>query len=192
MKTKLRLQIMIGLLFIAMTISVIAVSLAWYSADPGEITLEGSSVTVTTADDDYTINMEYEAVGVVTIDENSNYVVSALTPYLGQDGIEESYMILFEVSGSEALTTDSYVSKCVTSIEEKDGTSKEFTYTTENTIFQIIYVNYEDDICTESNSVTEYIIIVFGNGNDEFKFSDIHYMGTTFQLEINLGGVSNE
>ena len=192
MKTKLKLQIMIGLLFIAMTISVIAVSLAWYSADPGTITLEGSSVSVTTADNDYTINMAYEAVGVVTIDENSNYVVSALTPYLGQDGIEESYMILFEVSGSEALTTNAYVSKCITSIAEKDGTSKEFNYTSEDTIFDILYVVYDDESCTLSDTVTEYMIIVFGNGSDEFKFSDIHYMGTTFQLEINLGGVSNE
>lgn len=189
MKFKLRLQMMIGLLFIAITISVIAVSVAWYSAGPGDITVQGSEVSVTTADNNYSITVGYNLIGQVTSIGNDNLctVNQSANSYLGEDGLSEEYMLLFEVTGEEALTNDAYVSKCTTSVKDNLGQS-EFSYASKAlSEFQILFAEKVDGNYYVTDEVSSYIIIVFGNGNDTFNFSDRQFLGTTFKLEVALG-----
>lgn len=195
MKTRLRLQLMIGLLFLAMTISMIAVSFAWFSASPGEVKVSGSNVSITTAENDYKINVKYTLLGQVeSISDMGICTVSTAQSYIGQEGINDKYMLLFEISGTEAMTLDAYVSACTLDIPTANN---KFSYDKENTPFTITFVklnenkNYE--IVLYPTEVTSYVIITFGNGKDIFPYSDRAYMGTTFKLEISLvAGDDNE
>jgi hypothetical protein len=175
---------MLGLLFIAMTISVIAISVGWYSASTGDIELESASVSVTTADNDFKINYSFNLIGQV----DSTNSVSTARSYLGEDGINDVYMLLFKVEGegTENITTNSYISSCNIT-KPKNET---FTYASKiDSQFQIKFANYTESYgtCTISDTKTDYILIIFGNGTDPFKFSDISYMGTTFQLQVSIG-----
>ena len=186
MKTKFRLQMMIGLLFIAITISVIAVSVGWYSASGGEIDFQEDSVTVTSAANSYEINVSYELEGPI-VWQNDQYILSTVAKsYLGEDGLNDKYMLLYQIEGEEAITINAYVSKCTTSIADTNENNV-FEYTSETTEFDIFFVENIDDSWEVSDEVTNYIVIVFGNGNDTFDFSDPHYMGTTFKLEVSIG-----
>ena len=184
MKTKFSLQLMVGLLFIAMTISVIAVSVGWYSASTGDIELESASVSVTTADNDFKINYSFNLIGQV----DSTNSVSTARSYLGEDGINDVYMLLFKVEGegTENITTNTYVTSC----KITKPTEQTITYDNEaESPFRIEFANYTEDsgTCKISDTKTDYILIIFGNGTDPFTFSDISYMGTTFQLQVSIG-----
>ena len=50
---KFKLQMIAGLLFVAIIISMVAVTVGWYSAEAPDVFMEGTSVSITTADNNY-------------------------------------------------------------------------------------------------------------------------------------------
>lgn len=188
MKSKFRLQMIIGLLFVAITVSAISLSLAWYSANPGEVYMEGSSVNVSTAENNFKYGTDFELVGQVLLDGETG-LISAANSYLGEDGINNQYVLLFELTNpSAAKVADPYISVCDTTVP----TTSQKTYESSlDNDFTVKYVTYTEGsaTCEISDEITSYIIIIFGqyDKSSEFIFSDISYLGTRFNLTIYVG-----
>ena len=185
MKTRLRLQLMIGLLFLAMTISMIAVSFAWFSASPGEVKVSGSNVSITTADNNYTIDAELILIGQV--DVTGKVTKKPIKPYCGEVGLDnEIYILLFKLNNPSAATGNCYVEKCITSISDEEG---KYEFDAKD-LFTVSYVSYNEETNQmgkyNPNESLEYVMIEFKDATlgKEFKFSDRRYMGTTFELII--------
>ena len=188
MKSKLRIEMIIGLLFVAITVSAISLSLAWYSANPGEVLMEGSSVSVSTAENTFAYGTDFTLIGQVLL-EGETGSVSTANSYLGEDGVNNQYVLLFELTNpSAAKVTNPYVRVCDTNVP----TTSQKTYDAGGANdFTVKYVTYSDGspTCEISDEITSYIIIIFGqyDKSSEFIFSDISYLGTSFALTIYIG-----
>lgn len=189
MKTKI--QIMLGLLFIAITISLIAFSVGWYTISTDEIFKVESTTTASTTDRILGAETTLEIVGCLTKLEDGVYQVSEYVPYRGQTGLaSDEYIILFRATTDELYGTDAYVNVCETN---KYGV---VNYTKAESEFRAFLVNYTGlETCEVDNSDVphQYIAVSFGNGVDEFVYSDIKDLGITFNLNVFLdysGGAS--
>ena len=113
MKTKI--QIMLGLLFIAITISLIAFSVGWYTISTDDIFNTESTTTASTTNRILGGETTLEIAGCLIKLEDGIYDVSEYVPYRGQTGLEsDEYIILFRATTDELYGTDAYVNICET------------------------------------------------------------------------------
>ena len=185
---KARIQTMLGLLFIAITISMIAVSFAWYSAESADIQFSGTSVSITTSDDVY-IDQDLTPIGNLVQQDNKYILSSPSTPYHGQEGkanttgADNVYILLFEVAGGVHCSTDiTSITSCTLSrsdVSPIDGDVNQF---------QVLLLSLNDDgtysVASGLGTYT-YFAIVFSNGTETpFTYSDSSYMGYGFSLSV--------
>ena len=191
---KRRLQMILGLLSIAITISMIAVTVGWYSAAGGDVVLEGTTVSVSTSSNDYygsSTNITCE--GLLTIGEDGIYTAKPYESYVGQLGISnETYILLFKAENSIYCSESSgYVNSCIISAPSP----MEYKYvkpgseTGEDLInpFRVAILSKNDDgtfSVSENAETVEYFAVIFGDGTTRFPFSYSEYKGTTFKINV--------
>ena len=183
MKTKI--QMMLGLLFIAITISLIAFSVGWYTISTDDIFKAESSTTASTTNVILGGEAALEIAGCLIKLEDGIYDVSEYVPYRGQTGLNsDEYIILFKTTSDELYGTEAYVNLCETN---KYGV---INYTKAESEFRAFLVNYTPgaETCVIDNSDVphQYLAVSFGNGINEFVYSDIEDLGITFRLNVFL------
>lgn len=184
---KAKLQIMLGLIFIAITISLVAVSVGWYSAYGGDVTLSGTSVSITTSENNYyggSADLNY--LGCLTKDKD-NYSKVEYTPYYGEDGINDLYILLLSSDTPIYCNTGiGYVDSCSLTVPE----SQTFQFSQEDSPFTVVLLDKVDDdnykVASPTAESYQYFAIIFGNMSDEFPYSARDYIGTGFALNIKL------
>ena len=184
MKTKL--QIMLGLLFIAITISLVAVSVGWYSVYvEGDISLSNTSVSITTTGADFyggAADLNYD--GCLT-KNGDTYTKAPYTPYRGEDGINDLYILLLSSNSLiDSNLGSGYVDTCTITKPEFDM----FGYNKSTTPFTVVLLDKVDEntykVADPTAGQYQYFAIIFGNGTDIFPYSNRDYMGTSFTLNI--------
>lgn len=192
---KARIQTMIGLVFIAIIISMIAVSFAWYSAEAGEVTFSGTSVTITTAENNYGGGSAILTASNVLTKNGETYTAANLEPYRGQKGLEDEAYILLFVSDTPIMGSNPHVSNC-TVVNTAKLLQEEYMYDLDDSTaevgkppFTVIPLADNGDgtysAAIDSDSYTLFAV-VFGDGENVFPFSDIKYLGINFNLNIML------
>lgn len=183
---KMKFQMIAGLLFVAIIVSMIAVTVGWYSADAGEILFEGTSATVTTAENNYYGGaIGIESKGCLTLNNDGTYTSKGYKSYRGEDGIEYLYILLFEAEGElNCGLGTGYVDVCdvICGTETyKDVSGNQFRVVllekVDDTTYQVL--DSEATTCT-------YIAVIFGNGETPFIYSDNMYIGSSFSINIVL------
>ena len=199
---KARINLILCLLLIAITISLIAVSFGWYAAEAGTISIEDSSVTVTTSDVDFYVggaNFDF----VTTMSRTSDTTFKAhgeKKPYYGQIGIfDEEYILLVKIDKNADLIPEGgapfieHVDLYLNSADSYDYRTSYNTIDEYKKDFQILYVNYDVNnktatlIDRETGVTPEYIAIIFGNGSSIFKYSSNQYLGYSFEIYMDYG-----
>lgn len=209
---KARINLILCLLFIAITISLIAVSFGWYAAEAGEVYFEDSSVSIFTSDNDlYYGGAHFEFVTTMSrINETTTFKVhNEAKPYYGQDGIfNGEYIILLKMDKSgvddegNPLSNNGYpyIEHVDLYLEYPEAAEFNTTYTNQTEYekdFQIIYIAYEEGSGTatqierDSSVTPEYIAIIFGNGSSIFKYSSNQYLGYKFAIYMNYYNKAN-
>ena len=203
---KARINLILCLLLIAITISLIAVSFGWYAAEAGTISVEDSSVTVTTSDADFYVggaNFDF----VTTMSRTSDTTFKAhgeKKPYYGQIGIfDEEYILLVRIDKNADLIPEGgapFIEHIDLYLNSADSYDYRTSYTTIDEYqkdFQILPVNYDEnakeaEISTATGLTPEYIAIIFGNGSSIFKYSSNQYLGYSFAIYMDYGTKMND
>lgn len=194
---KARINLILCLLLIAITISMIAVSFGWYAAIEGSVSVEDSSVTVTTSEADFYVggaNFEF----VITMSRTSDTTFKAhdkKQPYYGEDGIfSGEYILLVRIDKNADIIPEGgapfieHVDLYLNSAESPDYRTAYTTITEYQKDFQILYVNYDENSKTatltnrNTSATYEYIAVIFGNGSTMFKYSSNQYLGYNFAI----------
>lgn len=185
---KRRLQFVIGILCIAITLSLVAVSFGWYSAESGEISLEGTEVSITTADNNYYgSGTELTCEGVLTYYADGDYYSPALyESYRGQSGIgDESYILLFKSSVEiYSNTMSGYVNSCTIT----KPSIYDYFYEKNDSPFRVVLLTQDGDNYVEATSgnTFTYFAVIFGDGENIFPYSTKDHKGTSFNINIYL------
>lgn len=185
---KRRLQFMLGLIAIAITISMIAVTVGWYSAEAGIINMKGTEATITTADNNYYGgSTKLTCQGILEYNDGV-YSLKEYEAYLGQLGlVEETYILLFSATEEiHSVSRSGFVDSCtITKPEEVT-----FTYTKETSPFKVVLLTIGNDgksfAEAKSGETFSYIAVIFGDGTNRFPFSYSENKGTSFNLNIYL------
>lgn len=193
---KYKLQMIAGLLFVAIIISMIAVTVGWYSAEINvNVFTDSTNVSVTTADNNYydgSTGLECESCLVY---EDGLYKKVDYKPYRGEDGIDNELYILLLSSDSPiySILGSGYVDMC--SIITPGGVTNTATYTSSNTEFRVVLLEKVNDttyrVAPDDGDPTDedtyqYFAVIFGNGTTPFAYSDRSYLGTSFNINIYL------
>lgn len=193
---KYKLQMIAGLLFVAIIISMIAVTVGWYSAESGEIHMEGTSVSITTAENNYydgSTGLNYLSCLTKSVD---TYTVTEYKPYRGEDGIDNELYILLLSSDSPiySIKGSGYVDMCKTITPA--GVTNTATYTSSNSEFRVVILEKVNDTTYKlavdndgdpnDEDTYQYFAVIFGNGTTPFAYSDRSYLGTSFNINIYL------
>ena len=205
---KARINLILCLLLIAITISLIAVSFGWYSAAVGNIFVEESSVTITTADNDFytgganfefVATMSRESLDATTFDVHYSETEQKTLkhPYYGEDGVFNEYILLIRMDKNAddgngnplANNGDAYIQSVALTL----GVEPIYlTYDTNDAYkadFQILYVSYNGTdkatITDRTEGTPEYIALIFGNGSSLFRYSSNKYFGYKFNIYMN-------
>lgn len=193
---KRRLQFVIGLLGIAITLSLVAISVGWYSVESSEVTTEGTTVSIITADNNYYgSSTTLTAINILTKTNETTYTSAAYQPYYGQSGLNSEVYILLFKAPDPIYGSDPYVSNCTVTNSRK-LLQEEYTYDFDDTTPEVseppfIVVPLVDNgdgtygVAGEQETYTLFAV-VFGDGTNAFPFSDTTYMGVNFNLIIML------
>ena len=183
---KRRLQLILLLLFMAITVSMVAVSFGWYSAASNTVTMQSTQISVSTSENDYYgAKTEATCIGNLEYDsKNGVYIKTNYEAYAGQtcEG-QELYILLFEATDLICCKDlFAYVNMCITTTPGE----VEHQYNEENSPFKVILLDYDGTNFKEADSGEEfkYFAISFGNGKERFKFSYSEYKGTSFRLNV--------
>lgn len=186
---KRRLQFILGLLAIAITVSMIAVTLGWYSVEI-DINFDTTEATITTAENNYYGgSTSLSCKGILTYDsETTVYSLNDYESYLGQSCISgQDYIVLFEASSPiYSLSRSGYVNSCT--ITKPSELTYEYDKT--NSPFRVVLLNINEDgrtyVEATSGETFTYIAVIYGDGTNIFPFADSAHKGTKFTLNIML------
>lgn len=192
---KYKLQMIAGLLFVAIIISMIAVTVGWYSAEGGRISLEGISVSITPDDVYYYDGAVVTEYAGCLIKEENTYSLVDYKGYRGESGLDDEVYIILVYSDSPIYSTNGigYVDTC--SIITPGGTTDTKNYNSSNTEFRVVllekvndttYRVAADDGDPNDEDAYQYFAVIFGNGTTPFAYSDRSYLGTSFNINIYL------
>ena len=192
---KARIQTMLGLLFIAIIISMIAISFAWYATEGVGVSMVGTTVEIVTSDNNYYGSSTTLSATNILSKTNETYTAAAYEPYHGQSGLNsEVYILLFEAN-EPIYGSNPYVSNCTVTNARKllhedyiydfdDAT----TEVSEPPFTVIPLVDNGDGTYGVASGLETYTLfaVVFGDGTNAFPFSDTTYIGVNFNLTIML------
>ena len=200
---KARINLILCLLLIAITISLIAVSFGWYAAEAGRVSVEDSSVTITTSNADFYAggaNFEFVSTMSRTSEKNIFKAHTKKQPYYGEPGVfNEEYILLVRIDKNAADSDGNPISNSgypyIKEIELSLGNNKiNKSYVDTNEYkndFQILYVSYNENTMVatkldvrDASATHEYIAIIFGNGSSIFKYSINQYLGYKFTINM--------
>ena len=190
---KFKLQMIAGLLFVAIIVSMVAVTVGWYSAESGEVFMEGTTVSITTADNNYydgSTGLNYEGC---LIKSGENYELVDYKSYRGETGIGNELYILLLTSDTPiySIQGSGYVDYCNLALPDgttifDDEAQSEFRVLLLEDKGNGIYSVAPDDGDPTDEDTYQCFAIIFGNGVTEFAYSGREYMGTSFNINIYL------
>jgi hypothetical protein len=186
---KFKLQMIASLLFVAIIVSMVAVTVGWYSAEGGEVFMEGTSVSITTADNNYydgSTGLNYKGCLVKTGDQ---YKYVEYKPYRGETGVGNELYILLLTSDVPIYSKAGSGYIDFVNLKLPDGITI-FDEKTKDEFRVLLLVDNQDGTYsiaedTEENTY-QCFAIIFGNGTTDFKYSDRKYIGSSFNLNIYL------
>ncbi len=182
------MRIIINMIFILLTFLMINLGLAWYgyskdffkfNSNEGEVVLSSNCYLAITTNLKCNYLLEKNVDGI--------YCKKTYKPYCGEDGVNQSYILLYESSEGFSGVDDTIYVKSLSITKPQ---TINISYASDETNdFSIVVLKEENELYYPVEVVDGELYfafaLIFGNGITPFRFSDNLYLGTNFSLVIN-------
>ena len=172
----------------------ISFSMSWYYFKGQVITVEMEKEIVKISNSNHLDSSDnIIVISLLELDKNGFYKKKQFKQYSGENGLDETYILLIESSDLIYGIDDGIHVSCCKIGGKFD---LEFTYESKSkNDFKVVVLNENNsifEVVDVPNNTTgyKYFAVVFGDGFSSFKFSDDYYIGASFELIINYNNLN--